>query len=793
MALTVGELRVELEARLDNLQSGLRRAQTRINSFTGRATSANATTASSFRGVAVAARSLLPLFAILAGAAGAGSLLELAEASTNLRNRLRLVTDDAEDLETVFGALREVSNDARVSFEATANLFNRLAFSTRDLNISQRELVDLTETISQTLAISGASAEQAQNGLLQFGQALAGGVLRAEEFNSIIENIPALAREIAAGFGQAGISVGRLRQLVLEGAVSAEDLLNALRRRAPEIREQFGQIAPTVAQAFQVARNEILVTVDALNQSTGATSTFAEAVLNASEGLADQLVRAIQDALRSVASLVRGVADVIDTLENLGVTSSRIQGTFRTLFAIIDTAIQSIQAVFRSVLVVLNGLIAAAKTAGALVGAIDVQSAIEATDDFGASIDALGVAGDEAGAAVARIVQLSEDFARSTGQGPDTALSDGARELANRIAASADGISGALDRIRDARARLSTDAAGGAAAQAESQLTTEQENALERILRLEERRNLERLRGVDPLLAQRQELESQIRQLQRVEGPQAVIEARDRVIANLRREQVELADRQVAATERLPIALEEVRRRLESLRGLDPEVAREFSDQLEEGLGDAIGGEAQLERVLELGRAASEALIEAQEERAPSIGQVTGDALRAGIEQALTSGDLNGVLDAFGASLRESAAASLVDAFSEATDALGGFLDNVLPDSFGSLGGAFSGVLGAAIGAALQDDRVTTSVGNVQSAVTSAQQVRGVIAGPTEIGVAQVGRAIQDAFIESERLLGLIARNTATTARNTARGLGTDLPPDDSASLALANESPSLI
>ncbi len=84
---------------------------------------------------------------------------------------------------------------------------------------------------------------------------------------------------------------------------------------------------------------------------------------------------------------------------------------------------------------------------------------------------------------------------------------------------------------------------------------------------------------------------------------------------------------------------------------------------------------------------------------------------------------------------------------------------------------------------------------NIRSAVTSTQAVRGIVAGPTQIAVAQVDRAISDSFLEPTRLLRIIAENTGRTVEQTS-DTGTGSIPTggtDPATQALANEGPSLI
>ncbi len=106
------------------------------------------------------------------------------------------------------------------------------------------------------------------------------------------------------------------------------------------------------------------------------------------------------------------------------------------------------------------------------------------------------------------------------------------------------------------------------------------------------------------------------------------------------------------------------------------------------------------------------------------------------------------------------------------------------------------GILGAGLQAALTDTKTTSSVASgISSAVTSAQAVRGIVAGPTQIAVAQVDRAISDAFIETNLILTRIEENTRRTAQDAAPSGGGSIQAGGSseATSALANESPTLV
>ena len=126
-------------------------------------------------------------------------IVQIADAWNMMSARLRLATAGSREYTVAQKELFAISQRIGVPIQETATLYGKLQQAVRMLGGEQQDALSLTESISQALRISGASATEAQSSLLQFGQALASGVLRGEEFNSVVENSPPLAKALAAG------------------------------------------------------------------------------------------------------------------------------------------------------------------------------------------------------------------------------------------------------------------------------------------------------------------------------------------------------------------------------------------------------------------------------------------------------------------------------------------------------------------------------------------------------------------------------------------------------------------
>jgi tape measure domain-containing protein len=216
----------------------------------------------------------------VAAAFGVRELYQATEAYASIANRMRLVTESAVELRAAQDAVFQSAQTARQPLAATAELYQRIAANQKALNLSGKDVASITDTISKSLAISGASAASANAALIQLGQAFASGTLRGEELNSVMEQAPALSQAIAAGMG---VTIGQLRSLGAEGKLTAEAVVKALQDQADAVDDKFSKIANTIGGALQVAGNTLTRLVGELDQASGATTALAGGIIDASK------------------------------------------------------------------------------------------------------------------------------------------------------------------------------------------------------------------------------------------------------------------------------------------------------------------------------------------------------------------------------------------------------------------------------------------------------------------------------------------------------------------------------
>ena len=224
----------------------------------------------------------------------------LLDTTITINNRLRLVTNTVDQLNVVYSELVQVSRDTRTSLEANANVFNRVALSTRQLNLTYGELIDFVRAYNQAVQISGATTQEALNATIQFTQGLASNRLAGDELRSVLEQLPRVADVIAQ---RLGTTRGGLRDLARQSKITSSVIIAAFQDAADDLAEEFTRVTPTISQAFTVLSNRILDFVNTLEMSSqGPGRTLAELILLLSDNF---------NILLGVAS---GVAIIIGTV-----------------------------------------------------------------------------------------------------------------------------------------------------------------------------------------------------------------------------------------------------------------------------------------------------------------------------------------------------------------------------------------------------------------------------------------------------------------------------------------------
>lgn len=232
------------------------------------------------------------------------AFLVAADNMSQLNARIERLTGSAATASQTMQSLMRISSATGGSLQDTAKLWETLSTALRDTGATNGQVIQLTETLQKIGRIGGSSSEEMANALRQFGQSISSGTVRAEEFNSILEQMPELARQIAAGMG---VSIGELRQLMLDGKLTAEDALNAIQKQTGSVNAEFEKLPRTLSQANTALTNSFLSMIDSVNQATGASSGMVAVI--------DSLTAALDRLAGKAISADAQISDLNSTAE----------------------------------------------------------------------------------------------------------------------------------------------------------------------------------------------------------------------------------------------------------------------------------------------------------------------------------------------------------------------------------------------------------------------------------------------------------------------------------------------
>ncbi|HEF0040824.1 TPA: phage tail tape measure protein, partial [Citrobacter freundii] len=215
--------------------------------------------------------SALGMAGAFAGAFATGHLISLADEWNSVNARLKQASQSSDDFSESQRALMEISQRTGTAFSDNASLFARSAASMREFGYSSEEVLKITESISTGLKLSGASTSEASSVITQFSQALAQGVLRGEEFNSVNENGDRVIRALAAGMG---VARKDLKAMADAGQLTADKVVPALVSQLGTLRGEYEAMPQTVSAATTKVENAFMAWVGGANEATGATSAL---------------------------------------------------------------------------------------------------------------------------------------------------------------------------------------------------------------------------------------------------------------------------------------------------------------------------------------------------------------------------------------------------------------------------------------------------------------------------------------------------------------------------------------
>ncbi|HDL5929829.1 TPA: tape measure protein [Mannheimia haemolytica] len=238
-------------------------------------------------------------------------VISYANSYTELGNKLKLVTESESQHVRAMAAVYDISLKTAQSTQATSSVYQTFAQNAKQLGISQNDVAKLTETVAKSVAISGASSATASNALVQFSQSLLMGKLKAQEFNSLMTQTPSVIQAIAKGLG---ITTAELKAMVDNGEMSAEKMIEGLKKAESYVNGQYAKTTTTISGAMQNLSTAAEKWVGEMDSTVG-VSQKAVAVLNALNANFDTVAKTVLVAGGAFA-LFKGYMNVRPFIES---------------------------------------------------------------------------------------------------------------------------------------------------------------------------------------------------------------------------------------------------------------------------------------------------------------------------------------------------------------------------------------------------------------------------------------------------------------------------------------------
>lgn len=312
MAEVVGQIAYEVTLETARLVDGQRKVNAEVN----KAASQFDTLKSKLTAVASAV-------SVYAAAMASINSAKLADEIRMLAIRVQLAAGSMQEGAQAMREIEQISKRTQTSVQANAEVFTRLNAAMKAMGGRQSDTLQLVESLSMAIKVSGASAVEAKAAMLQFGQALGSGKLGGDELRSLMETAPYLMRQLADGIG---VPVGALKKLGEEGKLTADVVATAMLKASASIKDDFSKVPQTLDGAITALEDSAGRANKAFDDLTGTSA----ALTGATKGLGE--------VLDELAKKFGGVSNESDDLSRSKAISSWASETKVVLSYVVDAA-----------------------------------------------------------------------------------------------------------------------------------------------------------------------------------------------------------------------------------------------------------------------------------------------------------------------------------------------------------------------------------------------------------------------------------------------------------------------
>ena len=307
MAQSLGSLLINVEANTAQLVQGFNKAESVVNKAT--------------KSMGTAIKSLAAAYVSLEAVDLAKSYAKQVDELTTVNNRLKLVTKSTQEFKTAQTELYKIAQDTRTVFAGTIDIFTRIARGTQNLNLSQKELLDLTTSINQAMRVGGGTAESQQAALIQLGQAFSSnfkavgqelGSLREQAprlYEAIVNGVLATNKEFKTLVDKGQEATGVFRKWAEEGKLSNKIIIDGLKSQGIVIGSEFKQMTMTIDEAMTTAKTSTQNFIYEFDKITGisqSVSTSIKDISSSIDNLSPEEIANLTEYIKNAAIAVGG-------------------------------------------------------------------------------------------------------------------------------------------------------------------------------------------------------------------------------------------------------------------------------------------------------------------------------------------------------------------------------------------------------------------------------------------------------------------------------------------------------
>ncbi|MEO1815247.1 MAG: tape measure protein [Acetobacterium sp.] len=255
-------------------------------------------------------------------------VMDMSDTYSQTTARLGLMNDGLQTTAELQTEIFNAANDSHASYQSMSDMVSKLGLMAGDAFSNNDEIVDFAEQVSKQFVISGASAGETSNAMLQLTQAMASGVLRGDELNSIFENSPTLIQTIA---DYLGVPIGEIRNMASEGEITADIIKNSMFKAANATDAKFEAMGMTFGQAWTIFQNKSNRAFQGVFTQMGQLANS-----DALDGFLDGLAGGVGMAASALTSIGSGIGAVFSIPEvqslatDIGTGFSAASSMFKT-------------------------------------------------------------------------------------------------------------------------------------------------------------------------------------------------------------------------------------------------------------------------------------------------------------------------------------------------------------------------------------------------------------------------------------------------------------------------------